>query len=225
MKQAEFAVITAGGIGTRMASKIPKQFLLLDGMPVLMRTLSRFYEYSKETTIILVLPKESFSYWMELCKQHQFSVPHQVVEGGKSRFQSVKNGIMSIAEEDGLVAVHDGVRPLVSAEIINASFRLAAIHGSAVTAVRLKESIRITDQDTTKAVDRSRYRLIQTPQTFKLKLLRNSFMVEETPDMTDEASVAERSGIRISLFEGSYRNIKITTPEDMLVAEAFLRER
>ncbi|MEJ2005973.1 MAG: 2-C-methyl-D-erythritol 4-phosphate cytidylyltransferase, partial [Cyclobacteriaceae bacterium] len=148
-----------------------------------------------------------------------------VVTGGETRFQSVRNGLMIIEDEAGLVAVHDGVRPLVDSDIIGASFRLAAVHGTAVAAVRLKESIRITDQDTTRAVDRSQFRLIQTPQTFRVSLIREAYQMKEIPSLTDDASVAEHAGHKISLFEGSYKNIKITTPEDLVIARALLNER
>jgi 2-C-methyl-D-erythritol 4-phosphate cytidylyltransferase len=142
-------------------------------------------------------------------------------KGGETRFQSVKNGLDKIQGE-GLVAIHDGVRPLVSADLIGASFRLAAVHGSAVAAVRLKESIRMTDQDNTKAVDRSKFRVIQTPQTFDLGLIKKAYQIKEEASLTDDASVAEKSGHVISLFEGSYENIKITTLEDLIVAKALL---
>ncbi len=130
---------------------------------------------------------------------------------------------MDTIDDEGCVAIHDGVRPLVSVDLIGASFRLAAVHGSAVAAVRLKESIRVTDQDTTKAVDRSKFRLIQTPQTFNLQLIKKSYKIKEDPSLTDDASVAEKSGHKISLFEGSYQNIKITTTEDLIVAEALMK--
>jgi 2-C-methyl-D-erythritol 4-phosphate cytidylyltransferase len=145
-------------------------------------------------------------------------------KGGETRFQSVKNGLEKI-EGNGLVAIHDGVRPLVSEDIIGASFRLAAVHQSAVAAVRLKESIRMTDQDNTKAMDRSRFRLIQTPQTFSIELIKQAYQLKEDPTMTDDASVVEKLGHTISLFEGSYENIKITTPEDLIVAEALMKNR
>ncbi|MEJ0055634.1 MAG: 2-C-methyl-D-erythritol 4-phosphate cytidylyltransferase [Bacteroidota bacterium] len=134
----------------------------------------------------------------------------------------MKNGLEKITG-DGIVAIHDGVRPLVSEDIIGASFRLASVHKTAVAAVRLKESIRMTDQDSTKAVDRSRFRLIQTPQTFDVQLIKKAYEMKEDPSLTDDASVAEHSGHVISLFEGSYENIKITTPEDLIIAEALLK--
>jgi len=224
MHSKEYALIVAGGKGTRIKSRLPKQFLELNGKPTLLHTLEAFFRYSKSISIVLVLPEDDFQIWNDLCKKHQFNKPIILQKGGESRFQSVKNGLEKI-DGPGLVAIHDGVRPLVSADIIGASFRLAAVHQSAVAAVRLKESIRMTDQDNTKAVDRSRFRLIQTPQTFDVDLIKQAYQLKEDASLTDDASVAERSGHRISLFEGSYENIKITTQEDLIVAEALLNSR
>ncbi len=224
MKYKEYALIVAGGKGTRIKSKISKQFLELMGLPILMHTINAFFSYSENIEVILVLPDDEKTYWQELCSKYKFDKPLRIVSGGETRFQSVKNGL-AVIDTEGLVAIHDGVRPLVSEDIIGASFRLAAEHESAVAAVRLKESIRITDQDNTKAVDRSRFRLIQTPQTFQLKLIKNAYLIKEDPSLTDDASIAERSGHLISLFEGSYENIKITTPEDLVIAEALLKGR
>jgi 2-C-methyl-D-erythritol 4-phosphate cytidylyltransferase len=221
MKQPEYAIIVAGGKGTRMQAKIPKQFLLLQGKPVLMHTLDAFYNYSPNITVVLVLPEDEIHLWHQLCAHHQYQRPVILQAGGDTRFQSVRNGLR-ILTGDGLVAIHDGVRPLVSEDIIGASFRLASIHKSAVASVRLKESIRMTDQDTTRAVDRSKFRIIQTPQTFDLRLIQQAYQQKEESSFTDDAGVAERLGIKISLFEGSYENIKITTPEDLPVAEALL---
>ncbi|MFZ6010018.1 MAG: 2-C-methyl-D-erythritol 4-phosphate cytidylyltransferase, partial [Bacteroidota bacterium] len=150
--------------------------------------------------------------------------PVTLQKGGESRFQSVKNGLKKI-QGDGLVAIHDGVRPLVSKEIISTSFRLASTHQAAVAAVPLKESIRITDQHQTKALDRSHFRLIQTPQTFQVSIIKKAYELEEDASLTDDASVAERAGFTISLFEGSYENLKITTPEDLIIAEALIQAR
>lgn len=224
MNQKEYAVIVAGGKGTRIRSTLPKQFLELQGVPILMHTLNAFYRYSSDINIILVLPEDDFSTWTTLCKKHNFRKPHVLQKGGETRFQSVKNGL-ALIDSDGLVAVHDGVRPLVSEDIIAASFRLASVHQSAVAAVRLKESIRMTDQDNTKAVDRSKFRLIQTPQTFQISILKKAYELKEDANLTDDASVVEKSGHIISLFEGSYENIKITTPEDLVIADALLRAR
>ena len=223
MKYKEFALIVAGGKGTRIKSKISKQFLELHGLPILMHTINAFYRYSENVNVILVLPDDEKSYWEELCLKYSYNKPVKIVSGGETRFQSVRNGLQAI-DDDGLVAIHDGVRPLVSEDIIGASYRLAAVHQSAVAAVRLKESIRITDQDNTKAVDRSKFRLIQTPQTFQVDLIKKAYQTKEDLSLTDDASVAERAGHLISLFEGSYENIKITTPEDLIIAEALLKK-
>lgn len=224
MNYTEYALIVAGGKGTRIKSKIPKQFLELNGLPVLMHTILAFYRYSDQIKIILVLPEDDFSTWEMLCNQYNFHKPIILEHGGESRFLSVKNGLEKI-EGDGLVAIHDGVRPMVNEDIIAASFRLAAVHQCAVAAVRLKESIRMIDQDHTKAVDRSRFRLIQTPQTFRVSLIKEAYKQKEDASLTDDASVAERAGYPVSLFEGSYENIKITTHEDLVFAEALLKSR
>ncbi len=224
MDHPEHALIVAGGKGTRIKSSIPKQFLLLNGVPVLIHTLHAFDRYSPDLNIILVLPEEDFGTWKALAAKHGFNRKLIIQTGGDTRFQSVRNGLEKI-ERNGIVAIHDGVRPLVSPDIIGASFRLAAVHQSAVAAVRLKESIRITDQDTTKAADRSKFRLIQTPQTFEVNLIKDAYKMKEDPSLTDDASVAERAGHKISLFEGSYENIKITTKEDLVIAEALLASR
>lgn len=221
MALKEHALIVAGGKGTRIKSTVPKQFIELKGKPVLLYTLETFYSYSENINIILVLPQDDFETWNTIAKKYGFNRKLTLQKGGDTRFQSVKNGLDKI-DGDGLVAIHDGVRPLVSPDIIGASFRLAAEHKTAVAAVRLKESIRMTDQDNTKAMDRSRFRLIQTPQTFDVALIKKAYEIKEDTSLTDDASVAERAGHIISLFEGSYRNIKITTEEDLLIAEALV---
>lgn len=232
----EYALIVAGGKGTRIKSDVPKQFIELNGTPVLLHTLQAFYRYAPSLSIVLVLPEDNFEQWHRIVARHHFTKPIILQKGGETRFQSVRNGLEKINGE-GLVAIHDGVRPLVSEAIIGASFRLAAVHKIAVAAVRLKESIRMTDQaflpedisaerqDNTKAVDRSRFRLIQTPQTFDLQLIKKAYQIQEDPTLTDDASVAERSGYKVSLFEGSYENIKITTAEDLIIAEALLKNK
>ncbi len=224
MNPREYALIVAGGKGRRINSSLPKQFIELNGLPVIFRTLLAFSRYSSSLPIILVLPEDDFETWNILVARHQFSIPVILQKGGDTRFQSVRNGLDKI-EGPGLVAIHDGVRPLVSENIIGASFQLAAVHRSAVAAVRLKESIRMIDQNNTKAVDRSRFRIIQTPQTFDVSLIKQAYQMKEDPSLTDDASVAERAGHVISLFEGSYENIKITTPEDLIIAGALLNNK
>ena len=222
MVTKEYVVIVAGGSGSRMNSDIPKQFLPINGLPVLMHTIKAFHDYDKALKIIVVIPASDLQIWDELCEMYNFSLPVVIATGGKTRFLSVKNGLGKI-DTDGIVAIHDGVRPLVNKEIIAASFQIASLHGSAIAAVRLKESIRETDKDETKTVDRSRYRIIQTPQTFQVKIIKQAYSLPELPEFTDDASVVEKAGFKISLFEGSYRNIKITTSEDLIIAEAFLK--
>ncbi|QHV95880.1 2-C-methyl-D-erythritol 4-phosphate cytidylyltransferase [Spirosoma endbachense] len=211
-----FAIIVAGGSGSRMKSDVPKQFLLLNGKPILQHTLEQFLAVIPASRIILVLPARDQMIWSALCDQHNFHPSIQIVTGGATRFQSVRNGLAAIEVDEGLVAVHDGVRPFITPDIISTSFETAAQTGSAVTCVPVKDSVRVVEPDgSSKAVDRSLYRLIQTPQTFQLGLFRQAFKVEEQPFFTDCASVMEYSGFPITLIEGSYENIKITTPDDL----------
>ena len=218
----KYAIIVAGGSGNRMKSDLPKQFIDIGGLPILMHTLKKFKEADADIELILVLPETQFEFWQELCEIHsEFmkTIPHQLVAGGNSRFQSGKNGLQVI-ENEGLVAIHDGVRPFISSEIINESFRIAQEKGTAVASVASKDSVRVNGQ----AIDRATVRLIQTPQTFQISLLKKSFETEELATFTDDASVVEHAGFTINLIEGSYENIKITTPEDLLWAEVLLRE-
>jgi 2-C-methyl-D-erythritol 4-phosphate cytidylyltransferase len=220
----EYALIVAGGKGTRIQSKIPKQFLDLTGTPVLLHTIEAFFKYSDKISIILVLPETEMSLWDSIVKRHGFKKTILVTKGGDSRFQSVRNGLNAI-QDNGLVAIHDGVRPLVSTETIAMSFKMAAEFRSAVASVPLKESIRTVEHNGTRAQDRSKYLLIQTPQTFEISLIKQAYQLPEDVTLTDDASVAERAGHTIKLFEGSYENLKITTPEDLIIAEALLRSR
>ncbi|MFD2933598.1 2-C-methyl-D-erythritol 4-phosphate cytidylyltransferase [Spirosoma flavum] len=225
-----FAIIVAGGSGNRMKSDVPKQFLLLNGKPILQHTIERFLtvqlpesvssltEPTRAATIqlILVLPARDLVIWERLCMEHNFHPNVQLVIGGSTRFQSVRNGLQAIQVPNGLVAVHDGVRPFVSSEIIRNSFDTAARTGSAVTCVPVKDSVRVIRADgSSQAVDRSQYRLMQTPQTFRLDLFRQAFQTQEQPFFTDCASVMDYAGFPITLIAGSYENIKITTPEDL----------
>jgi len=218
----EYAIIVAGGTGSRMGSDIPKQFLTINGLPVLMHTLKAFRNYSSELSIILVLPADQFDLWQTLCKQYAFHETYNLVKGGKTRFDSVKNGLQSISAENGLVAVHDGVRPVISKKIISESFSHAAEFGSAVTSVSLKDSIRRINNEESNAEDRALFRLIQTPQTFRLIWMRKAFEAPYQSHFTDCASVLESAGYKIQLIEGAYENIKITTPEDLRWAEIYL---
>ncbi len=218
----KFAIIVAGGNGSRMGSKTPKQFMLVGGKPILMHTIEQFLAYDFSLQIFLVLPANEMKAWYALCDKHQFYPAIVTVSGGNTRFQSVKNGLKRISAKEGLVAVHDGVRPFVSPRIIAESFDIAARDGAAVTSVSLKDSVRVLDADGfNHAVDRTAYRLVQTPQTFRLDWMKQAFDAPEQPFFTDCASVLEHAGHSITLIEGGYENIKITTPEDLLWAEAF----
>lgn len=220
----KYVIIVAGGSGSRMKTETPKQFIPIGGQPVLMHTLQRFYAYSEQMEIILVLPQAHFNTWADLCTQYHFAVPHCLVRGGDTRFASVKNGldsIISLNAED-LVAIHDGVRPFVSEQTIDQSFSVAAEKGSAIVVVALKDSIRKIKENASQSVSREDFRLVQTPQTFQLGLLRKAYEQSYAPFFTDDASVVEAAGFKIELVEGNYENIKITTPEDLRVATAFL---
>lgn len=211
--QKKYAIIVAGGSGSRMKSDIPKQFMEVEGLPILMHTLKRFKEADSEIEIILVLPESQFEYWNELCSTHT-TVPHQLIKGGNTRFQSGLNGLQVI-DSEGLVAIHDGVRPFVSVDIINESFKIAYEKGTAIVSVPSKDSVRVNGR----AIDRSTVRLIQTPQTFQISLIKKAFETKELSTFTDDASVAEYAGFEINLIEGNYENIKITTPDDLLLAK------
>ncbi|MCE7058442.1 2-C-methyl-D-erythritol 4-phosphate cytidylyltransferase [Dyadobacter sp. CY343] len=219
----EYAVIVAGGSGSRMKSDIPKQFHTVNGLPVIMHTIRAFRNYSADLHIILVLPEIQFLFWENLCDTYQFKERYQLVSGGSTRFHSVKNGLSSINAVEGYVAVHDGVRPVISKEVIAASFFTAAEFGSAVASVPLKESIRSIDPNLgNRALDRTHFRLVQTPQTFRLPWMLDAFSVDYQEHFTDCASVLEAKGYPIQLIDGAYENIKITTPEDLKWAETYL---
>ena len=216
-----YAIIVAGGSGKRMQSAIPKQFIEIGGTPILMRTVNAFYQYSQNLNIIVVIPEEQFALWNKLVEIHHFDIPCQLVKGGKSRFDSVKNGLQAI-EKEGLVAIHDGVRPFVSSQLIGQCFKSAEEYGSGVAAVIPKDTIRELVESENKAVKRNQYRLMQTPQTFELSIIKHAYLSTKDKGFTDDASVAENAGGKISLVEGEYSNIKITTPEDIKIAQALL---
>lgn len=220
--QIKYAIIVAAGSGSRMQREEPKQFICIGGKPVLMHTIGQFYRHDAEIRVIVVLSARQLKVWQRLCQDYRFTLPHRVVTGGATRFASVRNGLAAI-EGEGLVAVHDGVRPFVSPAVIESAFAGAAACGNAVVAVPLKDSIRRVVGQVSLAEDRTCFRLVQTPQCFRLDLLQQAYSQPEEPSFTDDASVVERLGVPIQLVEGSYENIKITTPEDLLWAEAFLQ--
>ena len=220
----KYAIIVAGGLGTRMNAGIPKQFLLLKGKPVLMHTMDVFCRYDNKIQFIITLPEKVFDQWQQLCEKHNFNITHQLVKGGKTRFHSVKNALYHIKEK-GLIAVHDGVRPLVSISTISACYDKAEKSGNAIPVIAIPESIRQIDPHGSKAVERSLFRLVQTPQVFQSDVLLDAYEQSYLLAFTDDAGVVEKKGHIIHLVEGNPENIKITTPTDMRIAEALLDVR
>lgn len=213
-----YAIIVAGGSGSRMQSEIAKQFLPLDGKPILMHTLEAFANSELHPELLLVLNIHQHQYWEELCKAHSFTVKHLVVKGGEQRFHSVKNGLKAIKGK-GIVAIHDAVRPLVPADLILRSFTAAEANGNAVAGVRSTDSVRsINMEGKTEALNRGNLFLIQTPQTFTTEILRKAYQTPFRNEFTDDASVVEYSGYPIHVIEGARENIKITWPEDLEIA-------
>ncbi|MGQ7869032.1 2-C-methyl-D-erythritol 4-phosphate cytidylyltransferase [Sunxiuqinia sp. sy24] len=217
----KFALIVAGGVGSRMGAEVPKQFILLAGKPILLWTIQRFQDFDPEIALTLVLPENQFERWHDVCLQHQFTPNIQLVKGGQSRFQSVKNGLDAINEE-GIVFIHDGVRPLVSRETLFSCFQVALEEGNALPVAPVVESLRQVDTDSSRHVDRSQFRLVQTPQTFQTSTIKKAYQQPEHDFFTDDASVCEAAGISIHLVDGNPENIKITTPVDLLMAEVLL---
>lgn len=214
----EAVIIVAGGKGLRMGGDIPKQFIAVDGMPILMHTIRRFHDYNHEMAIIVVLQQPEQDYWQQLCKKYDFDIPHTVANGGKERFDSVKNGLDSVPANCDVIGVHDGVRPYVSCETIDRCYRTAAETGSAVPVTDIVETVRHISPDgkTSCTVPRSEYKLAQTPQVFKAEILRNAYRQDFSPAFTDDASVVEALGnTSITLVQGNRENIKITTPADL----------
>lgn len=217
----EYVLIVAGGKGLRMGTDIPKQFLPVGGKPVLMRTLEAFYTYSQDIQIILVLPHDQQDYWKELCEEYHFTIPHRIADGGETRFHSVRNGL-ELVDGSGLVAVHDGVRPFVSQEVIARCYELAAAELAVVPVVKVVETVRQLTDAGSMTVNRDDYRLVQTPQVFDAEVLKQAYSMPYTPAFTDDASVVEAWGVPVTLTEGNRENIKITTPFDLKVAAALL---
>ena len=218
-----YAIIVAGGSGSRMHSAVPKQFLLLNGLPVLMHTINTFHNCQAQPQIIVVLPADSHDYWNELCKTHQFNIVHELISGGETRFHSVKNGLSLINDEHSIVAVHDAVRPLINKEVIDESYECAAQYGNAIVAIKSRDSVRQIKDNRSISLVRDEIYLIQTPQTFQVEQLKFAYQQPYRANFTDDASVVEQTGVNINLISGSYQNIKITFPEDIAIAEFLLK--
>jgi len=216
-----YAIIVAGGSGTRMQSVVPKQFLLLNGRPLMMYTIEVFGRSAFKPEIIVVMHPNFHTYWRELCVEHHFTTPHTLTAGGETRFHSVKKG-MELVADDSLVAVQDAVRPLVSVEIIDRAYSEANKYGNAVVAVKSRDSVRSMRNGRTESLLRDEIYLVQTPQTFKTNLLKKAYLQNFNDAFTDDASVAEKDGALIHICEGDYQNIKITYPEDIAIGELLL---
>jgi 2-C-methyl-D-erythritol 4-phosphate cytidylyltransferase len=220
----KFVIIVAGGSGNRMGSEIPKQFLELCGKPILQHTIQLFYDFDPGCSLILVLPEAQQLFWKSLCMKHSFALPHQVVTGGENRFNSVRNGLKLI-DGEGIVLIHDGVRPLVSHQTIERCCRMTEKNGNAIPVLSINESLRKQKASGSESVDRTLYLSVQTPQTFHSEQILKAFEQDFDQEFTDDASVAEKAGFPIFMVEGNRENIKITTPEDLIIAEAFLRHK
>lgn len=220
----DYIIIVAGGKGQRMGSSVPKQFLLLCGKPILMHTIEAFHSYSTSLEIILVLPEEQQTHWKELCEEYGFTTPHTVVSGGSTRFESSRNGISVIPDDaDGVVGIHDGVRPLVSAAVIDRCYESARENYAAIPVMPLTDTLRfVGESGCGRNVLRSDYVIVQTPQVFDIALAKRAFSLPYKESFTDDASVVEDLGCQVSVVEGCRENIKLTTPFDMKVAEAIL---
>lgn len=220
----KFALIVAGGSGSRMKQDIPKQFSELNGRPVLMHVFDIFAKFDSQIEFVLVLPKNQVEFWETLCKKHQFNSKYRLASGGETRFHSVKNGL-DLITDDGIVFIHDGVRPLVSEQTLQNCYNVASEKGNALPVLPATESVRFMNEQGNKAVERSNYVLVQTPQTFQTSLIKKAYQQEFSSIFTDDASVLENMEENIHLVEGNRENIKITYPEDLLIASAILNSK
>ncbi len=218
----KYVIVVAGGKGLRMGGEIPKQFIPVKGKPVLMRTLETFYACDPNIELIVVLPVEQRSYWEHLCAEYGFTLSHRIAAGGENRFHSVKNGL-ALVEEDGVVGVHDGVRPFVSAEVIADCYAQAATLQAVVPVTDVVETVRhLLSEGGSETVSRNDYKLVQTPQVFTVELLKRAYAQDYKPFFTDDASVVEALGQPVHLVSGNRENIKLTTPFDLKVAESLI---
>lgn len=221
----DYIIIVAGGKGLRMGGDLPKQFMPLHGKPVLMHTIERFRAYSDELKIILVLPHEQQDYWRQICQKHNFTVEHTVVDGGQTRFNSSQNGVAAVPDDaTGVIGIHDGVRPFVSEETIARCFEAARQFGAALPVLPVTDTLRRVTDDGGYNVQRNDYRTVQTPQTFDAQLLKQAFKQPYSDNFTDDASVVEALGHKVTMVDGNRENIKLTTPFDLVVAEALIKK-
>lgn len=221
------AIIVAGGSGTRFGAQLPKQFLELKGRPILMRTIEAFAKCGDcSFDIVVTLPADQMDLWQQLCHKYGFDVPHRVVPGGETRWHSVKNALDSIQDinDVDIIAVHDGVRPLVTVELIGRTIETARRDGAAIPVVTLNDSVRQVKGEISHALDRSTLRAVQTPQAFDARLLHDAYSLPYQPTFTDDASVVECASHLVTLVEGDPHNLKITRPMDLALAEYLLNQ-
>ncbi len=217
-----YALIVAGGSGSRMNSTVPKQFMLLHGEPVLIHTLRCFTRFNPGIKLLVAIHKDWITTVKDLLQKHSFEHPVKLISGGGTRFHSVKNGLDAI-DEDGIVGIHDAARPLVSPETLKRAYNIATEKGNAIPVIELSESIRQLEGNKNQAADRNLFRIVQTPQCFRVSLIKKAFEQEYLPAFTDDSTVLENTGVPINLVEGNRENIKITVPADLVIAEALLR--
>ncbi|MDR2125599.1 MAG: 2-C-methyl-D-erythritol 4-phosphate cytidylyltransferase [Prevotellaceae bacterium] len=220
MKNA--VIIVAGGIGLRMGNPIPKQFMLIRNKPILMHTVEKFIVFDNSINIIIVLPEKQIQMWQKLCAAHDFKYKHAIVAGGITRFHSVQNALKTISSDYEIIAVHDGVRPLVNPETIRKCFELAMEKGSAIPVIQVNESLRRIQQNTTEIINREGVCIVQTPQVFRYDIIINSYKQAYATEFTDDASVVEKSGYFINYTNGQRENIKITFPSDINLIERLI---
>ena len=215
-------IITAGGIGKRMGSEIPKQFIEICGKPILLHTLELFYLFDSSMELFITLPEDWKSYWNEILEKNNCTIPHQVISGGEERYHSIQNALQYCSGK--YISVHDGVRPLVSASTLKKCFEALENHPAVVPVLNVKESIRQLENGTSNAVNRNEFKLIHTPQCFHATILKEAYLQTFHEGITDDASLVEANGVSIHLVESNEENIKITTPNDLKIAELFIQE-
>lgn len=224
MAVEKYIIVVAGGRGTRMGGDVPKQFLPLAGKTVLMHTLDRMACAEPEAKLVLALPHDQQEEWQRLCQVYNYTRCHTVVDGGETRFHTVSNAL-ALVPDGALVAIHDGVRPLVSIGVVRSAFDMACRCGAAIPVMPVVESLRRVEGDNSCAVERSVYRAVQTPQVFDSTRIKAAYSVPYRPEFTDDASVYEAAGYRVTLIEGNRENIKITIPQDIALAEIILQQQ